>query len=291
LLNLIIKHKKLFLTGLKIILSVLALLYVLKRVRIEEVVEIMSESNILYLILALLMFVFSKISASFRTLLILKKYDVSIHWWHNISLYWTGMFYNLFLPGGIGGDVYKAAIINRLHSKGLKTSAAAVIMDRVAGLAALCVLALLSSLFTDLDKRFNFMVFIGIPIVIAVFVLSVRIITPGLKRLIIKLLSWSFLVQSLQVISVIFILLAFGQNCNFPEYILVFLISSIAAMLPVSIGGIGIRELVFLYLSDYFLIDRSFAVTVSFTFFIITAFTSLWGAISSFKRDLPSSQG
>jgi len=58
----------------------------------------------------------------------------------------------------------------------------------------------------------------------------------------------------------------------------------------VSIGGIGIRELVFLYLADFFLIDKTFAVTVSFTFFLLTAFSSLWGALSSFDKNIPSSE-
>lgn len=283
------KHKNLLLTGLKVVLSVVALLFVLKRVSISDIADILLSCDLPYLILALIMFVGSKLGASTRTLLILRKYGVQIHWWQNLKLYWTGMFYNLFLPGGIGGDVYKTAIINRLHGKGLKTSAAAIIMDRVAGVAALSVLALISALFTGLGEKFSLLIYIGIPLVFAGFILAVYIISPGLKQLILKMLSWSFLVQVLQVFTVFFILMAFSQNNNIPEYILVFLISSIAAMLPVSIGGIGIRELVFLYLSDFFMIDKSFAVTVSFTFFLITAFSSLWGAITSFDRDLPSS--
>jgi len=283
------KNKSQILTGIKIILSVLALIYVLKKVSLTDIADILLESYLPYLIVALIMFIGSKLGASFRTLLILRKYEVNIHWWQNLKLYWTGMFYNLFLPGGIGGDVYKTAIINRLHGKGLKTSAAAIIMDRVAGVAALSILALICILFTSLADKYTYVVYIGIPFVIIGFILLVYLISPGLKKLILKMLSWSFLVQFLQISAVLFILLAFGQKINIPEYILVFLISSIAAMLPVSIGGIGIRELVFLYLSDFFLLDKNFAVTVSFTFFLITAFSSLLGAISSFDRTLPSS--
>ena len=282
------KYKSWLFTTIKIVLSILAIVYVLKKVTLNDVSGILFSARTIFLIIAMLLFVASKVVASFRTLLILNRYNVSINWWRNLKLYWTGMFYNLFLPGGIGGDVYKTVIINRMHTSGIKTSAVAIIMDRVAGVVALIILALIGMIFTSLYEKYNWVVFAGIPLAIVGFSGLIFFFTPELKGLSGKLLGWSFLVQVLQVLCVIFILLSFHIDTFYPQYILVFLISSIAAMLPLSIGGIGVRELVFYSLSSYFYLDQGVAVTVSFTFFIITAFSSLWGGITAFDRDIPS---
>jgi len=282
------KYKSWLFTTIKIVLSILAIVYVLKKVTLNDVSGILFSARTIFLIIAMLLFVASKVVASFRTLLILNRYNVSINWWRNLKLYWTGMFYNLFLPGGIGGDVYKTVIINRMHTSGIKTSAVAIIMDRVAGVVALIILAFIGMIFTSLYEKYNWVVFAGIPLAIVGFSGLIYFFTPELKGLSGKLLGWSFLVQVLQVLCVIFILLSFRIDTFYPQYILVFLISSIAAMLPLSIGGIGVRELVFYSLSNYFYLDQGVAVTVSFTFFIITAFSSLWGGITAFDRDIPS---
>ncbi len=279
------KYKSWLFTAIKIILSVLAIIYVLKKVSLKDVSGILLSARTIFLIIALLLFVASKVAASFRTLLILNRYSVSIQWWSNLKLYWTGMFYNLFLPGGIGGDIYKTIIINRVHKNGIKTSAGAILMDRVAGVAALTILALICMIFTSMYEKLNWVVYAGIPLVIAGFSGSIYFFAPALKGIIAKLLGWSFLVQALQVLCVIFILLSFRVEVLYPQYLFVFLISSIAAMLPLSIGGIGVRELVFYSLSEYFFLDQGMAVTVSVTFFIITAFSSFWGGITAYDKN------
>jgi uncharacterized membrane protein YbhN (UPF0104 family) len=59
---------------------------------------------------------------------------------------------------------------------------------------------------------------------------------------------------------------------------MVFLLSSIVAVLPLTIGGVGARELVFVYAHEYAGIDEATAVAFSLIFFIITAAVSLVGA-------------
>ena len=54
-------------------------------------------------------------------------------------------------------------------------------------------------------------------------------------------------VQLLQLGSAWMIIMALGGDEQLMSYLLVFLISSIVAVLPISIGGMGVRELTFLY--------------------------------------------
>ena len=97
------KYKSWLFTAIKTVLSVLAIVYVLRKVPLKDVSSILLSARTIFLFIALLFFVASKVVAAFRTLLILNRYSVFISWWSNLKLYWTGMFYNLFLPGGIGG--------------------------------------------------------------------------------------------------------------------------------------------------------------------------------------------
>lgn len=266
----------------KVILSLLAIIYVLKRVNFGDIVGVIGSARGIFLVFAFFLFVGSKITASYRTLLILHQYGIPISEWENLKLYWTGMFYNLFLPGGIGGDVYKTVVINKMHEDGLKISAGSVITDRIAGVAALIVLALLCIPFTDLNSSYNWVTLAGVPVTISGFIGLILIFMPHLKRITGRLLIWSFVVQVLQIFAVLMILAAFNIRTDQIEYLIIFLISSIAAMLPVSVGGIGIREIVFLEMSNYLLLDQKVAVAISFTFYLITLIASSFGIISAF---------
>jgi len=269
---------------IKGILSLIAIIYVLKRVNLVDIVTIIKSARYIYLVPAFFLFVISKVASAYRTLLILNQYGIPISGWDNLKLYWTGMFYNLFLPGGIGGDVYKTFVINNMHENGLKISAGSVLIDRIAGVAALIVLALLCIPFTDLSSEYGWLPAAGIPITIIGFIGIILIFLPYLIKIIGRLLIWSFMVQVFQMLAILLILGAFSINTDLIEYLLIFLISSIAAMLPISIGGIGIREMVFLKISDYLFLDQKVAVAISLTFYLITVFASSFGIISALEK-------
>jgi len=94
---------------------------------------------------------------------------------------------------------------------------------------------------------------------------------------------YSLLVQLSQLVCAYFILLGLGINQHIAAYLFVFLVSSIVAVLPLTIGGVGARELVFILSHDHMGIDENSAVAFSLLFFLITAFTSLSGVGFVFK--------
>jgi uncharacterized membrane protein YbhN (UPF0104 family) len=269
---------------LKFVLSLFALIYVLKRVSLDDIAMLLSSSSSGYLFCALLAFIGSKILSAFRALLILKHYSVPISQWDNLKLYWTGMFYNLFLPGGIGGDIFKTVVINNEYRSGIKVSAIAVLMDRIAGVAALIILAFIISGLAVSGERWVWYSITGVPVTLIGFIAFVLLFMPGIKGILPELLGWSFMVQICQVVSLIFILNAFNIESGQMKYLLIFLISSVAAMLPISLGGIGIREMVFFSVSNYFLLDPKAAVTISFAFYLITLLVSSIGIITALER-------
>ena len=269
----------------KIILSLFAIIYVLRRVSFGDITNLLYTANYLYLAFALLFFTGSKLISAIRALLILNQYSIPLSGWENLKLYWTGMFYNLFLPGGIGGDIYKTVVINKIHGNGLKISAGVVLMDRIAGVAALTVLALIFIPLTNHFHHVGWICLLGISVTVIGFTSLVIIFLPRLKEIIGIVLLWSFVVQIMQLLSAFCIMKAIDIQADYLEYLLIFLISSVAAMLPVSVGGIGIREMVFFSISDYLFLDQKAAVTISFTFYLITVLASSLGIITALQNN------
>jgi len=52
----------------------------------------------------------------------------------------TGQFFNVFLPGAIGGDLIRVSLARRVARRGLSQLTFSVLMDRLSGLAALVLL-------------------------------------------------------------------------------------------------------------------------------------------------------
>jgi uncharacterized membrane protein YbhN (UPF0104 family) len=63
------------------------------------------------------------------------------------------------------------------------------------------------------------------------------------------------------------------------DYLSLFMLSSVVAVLPFTIGGMGARELVFVYCAQWLFIDKEAAVVFSMLFFIVSALSSLPGLI------------
>ena len=91
----------------KIAISAILIYFIFTKVDFKEVLEIVGKTNPLYLLIAILFFMASKVLASVRLNLYFHQLGVKLTQKGNLKLYLLGMFYNLFLPGGIGGDAYK----------------------------------------------------------------------------------------------------------------------------------------------------------------------------------------
>ena len=99
-----------------------------------------------------------------------------------------------------------------------------------------------------------------------------------------KTTALSAVVQFAQLISIWFILLALNIELNQISYLIIFLISSIVAVVPLTLGGIGSREVTFFYGAKFLGLDQNISVGVSVLFFLITAIVSLIGVWYHFKK-------
>lgn len=269
----------------KLTLTTAALAFVIFKVDFTLVLKIITESNWWYLIPAFAFFVFSKIIASIRLNQYFRNIKIRLSYLKNMKLYWLGMFYNLFLPGGIGGDGYKIFILNKKYEVGAKKIFQSVLLDRISGLAALVSLALILTVFLPLQNWLILVFYLLLPLMLFLFYFFIKWFFKIFVSSFTITTFLSFLVQLSQVISVLFIMKALKIDASEEIYLFVFLLSSIVATIPFTVGGVGARELTFLYAATWFNIETEPAISLSFLFFIITALTSLYGVRYSVVRN------
>jgi uncharacterized membrane protein YbhN (UPF0104 family) len=288
------RFKRLLKTLLKFAITGAALYFVIRKIEVSEVLSLYSKSNLLYILLAIVLFALSKLVSAYRLNIYFRAIEIHLSEKTNIRLYLLGMFYNLFLPGGIGGDGYKIYLLQKQYQAGTKKILGAVLADRVSGMMALIVLALLGASYLRIESAASFtvynlqftvynLVFLLIPLVFLSYYLFLKYIYPYFLKINLVTFGYGFIVQLLQVACAWFLLMALGETENHLAYLVIFLVSSAVAVLPISIGGVGVRELTFLYGSQLLNVDMNIAVGISFLFYLITALVSLAGVWFVFR--------
>lgn len=282
------KTKNLLKTLLKFVISGGALYIVFRAIDWDQTKSILLSANIGWLALALVFFIGSKVLSSFRLNVYFKSIGLVLNQKYNLRLYWVGMFYNLFLPGGIGGDGFKVYVLNKKFKTTVKPLIQASLLDRVSGLVALLFLAAIGYFFIDQESLPGWLYYVnavGLFLLIPVYSLIVNRFFNVFHSDFWLTNFYSIGVQWLQVLSAYFILLSLGVDDLYVEYLVLFLISSVVAVFPFTIGGVGARELTFILGYQYVGIDENVAVAFSLLFFLITAFVSMFGGFLKVKSE------
>lgn len=269
---------------LKIALSGAALWYVFTKIDLQEVFLIFSHVNYGWLIAATMLFIVSKVFSSYRLNIFFRNIGAGLTERSNLRLYLLGMYYNLFLPGGIGGDGYKIFLLNRQYKVKAKKLFWAVLLDRVNGVLALFILAMAMTPFIPIPGLYKTLAMIAIPVSFAAYYLIVRFFFRDFFQGVNKTNLLSLAVQLSQVIAAWFILFANHNQDNTISYLFLFLISSIVATLPITIGGIGSREITFLFGAELMHLDVHLSIALSLLFYVITAVVSLSGIYFSLNE-------
>jgi hypothetical protein len=278
------QYKNQLKTLLKLILTGLALYLVFRKIDTGQLLGIIQTLQWPWLIPATCLFVLSKVATAVRLNQYFKNIDLYLSEKLNFRLYLVGMFYNLFLPGGIGGDGYKVYLLNKQFKTPVKKLLQASLLDRLGGLVAIVFLLFGLFLMVDVELDFlespiwNALMIGGLILTIPAFWLVQKLLFKDFLPSFWSANAWSFAGQIAQLICAWFILMALGIDEKILAYQLVFLLSSIVAVLPLTIGGVGARELVFVYAHQYAGIEEAAAVAFSLIFFLITAGVSLMGA-------------
>lgn len=281
--NFLKKHRWLNIS-LRIVFIAASMLVVLNSVSVKELSSLLADMRTMYLLPAAFFFIVSKLFSSFRLNMYFRDSGIVLSENLNLKLYAVGMFYNFFLPGGIGGDGYKIFWLRKEKEVHPSSSFKAVLTDRLNGVTALIGLSVViaSLIQAPFNLKLNtiiwsLMVFISMIAATYLFYKTTTIFY-------IHLLFISFCVQFFQILTAVCILMAFDVNSGYLPYLWLFLVSSVVAMLPISIGGLGSRELAFLTGSKLLLLDVSLSVSLSMIFYLISLVVSFTGIYFIFKK-------
>ena len=149
-------------------------------------------------------------------------------------------------------------------------------LDRVSGLWAICLLACVLMLFLPPFQTKEWWPLIIITGTI-IYYLLYRMKFQAYLQNFIQAHGKALLVQSLQLLSIFFILSSQHFEGNFAPYLFCFLLSSLATVIPVSIGGLGIREYVIVHAATFFGMDKALAVFTTLCFYILSTLVALAG--------------
>jgi uncharacterized membrane protein YbhN (UPF0104 family) len=288
------KLKKRLFLFLKLVIAILAIYLVVGSIDIQKTKAQILNANFWWLLLALIVFNLSKILGAFRLNYFFKSLGLELDNLYNLKLYYVGMLYNQFLPGGIGGDGYKVYLLNKQYKKSVKKLITATLLDRLSGGVALGFLMLIMAYFGTTKAvigSYYWLLIPGVLLAFPIYYILVYYLFPTYKehRNITSIQAIG--VQGLQVVSAYFILMALNVDAQFIDYFTLFLVSSIAALLPISApGGIGVREYVMAMGAPLLFLDQPSAVALTSLFYLISLLSAGIGVFfnSKFKT---SSEG
>lgn len=210
---------------------------------------------------------------------ILRTQGILLSRWRIVRLYFVGLFFNLFLPGGTGGDLVKIFYTARENPDRKYGAAMSVILDRVLGMLALILIGgLICTIF--IGPLMSTPVTRGILLTVAlIFTLSLGVVAAAwvveafkladklparmpLRHSILELaggfsaiarqpgtvvscIAISLPAHCLMFLCFYFVARALTDQLSLAAIFSVLPITQTIASLPISFGGLGIREKAF----------------------------------------------
>lgn len=276
------KTNRAILAFFKASFSALLLYLIFTKVPFNVVARTIKNANPYILAIALFCNIFSLAFSALRSQLYFSYYGLSLKTKDAMSIYYIGSMFNIILPSGIGGDGYKIFLLSKLYHFSKLKSLRTILYERANGLYPLCALSLLILVYTpfyEINIFSKYIINICAVLVTPCYFLGAKYILMDKTEIAFKALPLSFIVQLLQVLSAAFAIYALDTNIGLQDlksYIGIFLISSIFVILPISIGGVGIREFCFLEGSKLiYMVDTDKSVSIAVVIFMITIFTAI----------------
>ncbi len=197
--------------------------------------------------------------------------------------YLIGAFFSIFMPGAIGGDIVRIKYCSDHCKIKLKVSGVIVATERLFGLAALCIYFFNGLIFGGiwlLKDRFS-----GSDIG---FMTAGVVVGAGLLFFLCKQIyitarsSFNALALSLAAQGIDMLVAFAFLNFLYPEarlywILIVMPLAFLATVLPISLGGLGVREGMIAGVLTLFHVDVSLAILFSFMIYISKVIVGLIG--------------
>jgi len=130
---------------IKILITVAILFVIARNIDLASVLNVVRGMQPQYLIVALVLQLFSAAFASYRWFLIMRRLKFKQGPIFFLKSYLKGTFFNQALPGGIGGDAYRILECSKAGN-GKKPAFYGVLLDRLLGLIGILLLNLIANI-------------------------------------------------------------------------------------------------------------------------------------------------
>lgn len=302
----------------KIALTGTLLFYVISLANIEDLLPLLTNLNMWYLAAAFFVHITVFIIMSIRWWLILNASGQRINYRKIYSAYYLGLFCNNFLPTTVGGDVIRIA---KLKTEGLDLGQLifSTISDRFVGLFAVILLGItginlsgtiaknlgsdtltavyiasfiiLLTLAATLNSKlretlFNFFIDkIRFWSKLSNFITYCNRSIESLKNntVLLKAVMLALMSQFLIVLTYYLIARSLHIDLGFMEYVLIVSVVTLFSSLPVTIGGLGLRESVIVFLFATLGVSTANAVSISLLYLAILVAITLPGGLLLFS--------
>lgn len=275
---------------LRVLVSALLLGVVLAYANVDQVASALREGDWSWFVAAVALMALVGVVGGIRWQLLLREAEVEVSSVRAVRAVGASLFLNNVLPTSFGGDAARAWLVGRESGRMLR-SAAATVVDKATLLGCLFVLAWLA-LAVDSDVpgslvRVLTWVTIGLAVAAVVAALTAAGVRPVVRRLPERLAAMIFeawftlrlwarsgrlmawvlalgvLYQALAVLALVCVGKTVSVDLSFALAAVVAAVVVVAMLIPVSIGGLGVREGGFVLLLGEAGVDSADATVVS----------------------------
>jgi uncharacterized membrane protein YbhN (UPF0104 family) len=289
-------------------LGAIVLAVLLWRFDVAPIFHSLARERIAFFAASIALYLAGQVMSAFRWQLLARLNGIAAPFREHLAYYFIGMFTNLFVPGLVGGDAARAVYLGRRHDS-TGAAIASVIADRGIGLVALFWFAAASALLisavplpraltgtTFAIGLVSFLAYVTAPLLLIPFCnLRGRLgrligpVIPYLRRPIalIPAIALSLILQASLAICQFILSRGLGLGTPLATFMLLVPIANVAASLPISINGLGVREAAYLVLFGMAGVDKHDAIALSLLWFASTELGGLTGIVAFVMTKVP----
>jgi len=241
---------------LRVLISFGLLVYLLKRTDLGALKSAFLAYSPLWWLLGFLVYVAFQAVSIRRWQYICQALGFAKGYLYFARLYLINMYFNTLIPGLMGGDVIRSYYLVK-DGLGLKASSFSVFLDRVAGLFGLCLILLFSlPLWGNFlpHKVYVFILISASGVILGGLGLSLvasfrqeRLLSPLKWPTSLGVFSYGLIVQLLYVLQFAVMAKGLDLSLNFKDLLVIVPVTGFLTSLPISLGGLGIREVTLVY--------------------------------------------
>ena len=294
---------------IKIITTLLVLTIAFVFVEHNSVINTLIVANFTYIFFAVIIQVFLFLLNTFRWMFLLNFDGFFTKFSKLFKVVLLSNFANTFLPSSIGGDALRAAYIYKKNYKSISISS--IIFERIVGLMVMLLIGIVSLNFIQINNIFFNSTIYTLNIVIFALIMLLYLIKKISITRILRLFKididshkWigfvfeivskiHFYIKnfkiSLQVVLLtiasqfigVLIYWIIGQSINIEAPIIVYFVvmsvSLIASAIPISFGGLGVRELTSVSVFIALGLEKNQAINIALIYLLVIVISSFPG--------------